>query len=64
MYLSKNQIKALEFALEALDYGLRCDIQQDESTFATDVISKMLYSARIRKNMKKLRSTIERAKQE
>lgn len=50
MYLSKKQVKALEVALEALDYGLRCDIQQEESTFATDVIGEMLRKSRAQKH--------------
>lgn len=41
MYLNKKQIEAIDIALEALDYGLRCDVQQEQSSFAIDVLCEM-----------------------
>lgn len=41
MYLNKNQVKAIEISLEALDMCLRNDIDPEKSEFATDVLVDM-----------------------
>ena len=45
MYLSKKRIKALETAIEALEFGTSNNIQAEESSFAIDIILDMLQKA-------------------
>lgn len=49
MYLNKNQEKAIDIALDALDFGIRNGIQEDDSRFATDILVDMIEKNRKRK---------------
>jgi hypothetical protein len=40
-YLNKNQVKAIEIALDALDMCLKQDIDPEKSEFATDILTDM-----------------------
>lgn len=56
MYLSKKQIKALEIAMEALDFGLTNNVQTEDSAYAADTICDMLIKDREQKRKRKMKN--------
>lgn len=49
MYLSAKRIKALNIALEALEFGTQNNVQPDDSAFAFDVITEMVRGSKVKR---------------